>query len=58
MSERDESYMRGWKAGYHNATLAERNRILQIIKFALKEDVAKKLEEQIKKEDNDLSRQG
>jgi hypothetical protein len=58
MSERAESYMRGWKAGYHNATLAERNRILQIIKYTLKEDVANKLEEQIKKEDNDLSRQG
>ena len=31
MSERAESYMRGWKAGYHNATLAERQRILELL---------------------------
>lgn len=31
MSEESESYMRGWQSGYHNATLAERNRILKML---------------------------
>jgi len=30
-SEKAQSYMAGWKAGYHNATLAERKRIIQIL---------------------------
>lgn len=32
MSERAEGYMNGWQAGYHNATLAERKRIFDIIR--------------------------
>ena len=31
MTEESESYMRGWKAGYHNATLAERDRIIKLL---------------------------
>ena len=30
MSEQSESYMNGWRAGYHNATLAERERIINL----------------------------
>jgi hypothetical protein len=31
MSEQSESYMRGWQSGYHNATLAERDRITRLL---------------------------
>ena len=31
MSEQSESYMNGWRAGYHNATLAERERIIKLL---------------------------
>ena len=37
MSEKTESYMSGWKAGYHNATLAERKRILDLLNNLEKE---------------------
>ena len=26
-----ESYMEGWRKGYHNATLAERQRIIRVL---------------------------
>jgi hypothetical protein len=32
MTEESESYMRGWQSGYHNATLAERERIIKLLK--------------------------
>ena len=31
-SEKAQFYMAGWRAGYHNATLAERKRITLILK--------------------------
>jgi len=37
LSEKAESYMSGWKAGYHNATLAERKRILDLLNNLEKE---------------------
>lgn len=37
MSEKAESYMAGWKAGYHNATQAEQKRILDLLKGLEKE---------------------
>jgi hypothetical protein len=27
-----ESYMNGWRSGYHNAKLAERDRIIKLLK--------------------------
>lgn len=53
MSERAEAYMRGWKYGYHNAQMAERNRILKIVKSLLEEEIATQLEQAINKKDND-----
>ena len=31
MTNLSEAYMRGWQAGYHNATMAERKRILALL---------------------------
>jgi len=31
MANLADAYMRGWQAGYHNATLAERKRILALL---------------------------
>lgn len=53
MSERAESYMRGWSAGYHNAKMAERTRILKIVKRLLEEEIAVQLEQEITKKEND-----
>lgn len=47
MFEESESYMRGWRSGYHNATLAERKRVLDIIRMNAPEDIAKMLTELI-----------
>lgn len=44
--------MQGWKAGYHNATMAERNRILKIIKALTDQELARQLEENINKKEN------
>jgi hypothetical protein len=35
--------MVGWRAGYHNSMLAERKRILQILKTHLDEELMAKL---------------
>jgi hypothetical protein len=35
MSEESESYMRGWQSGYHNATLAERERIIKLLEATI-----------------------
>jgi hypothetical protein len=32
MSENSDAYMAGWRAGYHNATLAERKRIIKALR--------------------------
>lgn len=53
MSKRAEAYMQGWKAGYHNATMAERKRILTIIKELTNAELSKQLEEAIKKKENE-----
>jgi hypothetical protein len=34
MSESSDAYMTGWRAGYHNATLAERKRIITALRDA------------------------
>lgn len=44
--------MHGWTSGYHNATLAERRRILEIIKALTDEELARQLEENINKKEN------
>ena len=49
MSSSSECYMQGWTAGYHNATLAERKRIIQIINKLANEELAKSLTESINK---------
>ena len=47
MGSDSESYMQGWTAGYHNATLAERKRIIQIINKLTNKELAKLLTESI-----------
>lgn len=39
-----DSYMTGWRAGYHNATLAERKRLLELLmaKGAIRESLVSK----------------
>ena len=44
-----DAYMVGWRAGYHNAMLAERKRIIEIIESVTNKDVADKLIKEIKK---------
>ncbi len=47
MSDRAEAYMVGWRAGYHNSMLAERKRILEILKVNLDKEVMEKLKQLI-----------
>jgi hypothetical protein len=47
--EMSDAYMVGWRAGYHNAMLAERKRIIEIIESVTNKDVADKLIKEIKK---------
>jgi len=51
------SYMNGWRAGYHNATLAERERISRLVKASADATTANNLLKLInQKESNDNAR--
>lgn len=47
MSESAEAYMVGWRAGYHNSMLAERKRILDILKASLDKELFDELKQRI-----------
>lgn len=47
MPERPDAYMVGWRAGYQNSMLAERKRILEILKANLDEELMNKLKQLI-----------
>lgn len=47
MPERPDAYMVGWRAGYHNSMLAERKRILEILKANLDEELMNQLKQLI-----------
>lgn len=39
MSDKSDFYMAGWRAGYHNSMLAERKRIVEILKANLDKEI-------------------
>ena len=47
MSESAKAYMVGWRAGYHNSMLAERKRILEILKTCLDKELFDELKQRI-----------
>lgn len=47
MSDKAESYMRGWRAGYHNARLATYTRITEMIKEFAEEESPSEILRQI-----------
>lgn len=56
-AQKADSYMNGWRAGYHNATLAERERISKLVKANTDATTADYLLELInRKESNDNAR--
>lgn len=50
MKQRAESYMNGWQSGYHNAKLAERKRIIKIIREQIDEPMLSQLLDEIREE--------
>lgn len=47
MTEQPSPYMVGWRAGYHNSMLAERKRILEILKASLDKELFDELKQRI-----------
>jgi hypothetical protein len=47
MKERADAYMVGWRAGYHNSMLAERKRILEILKPTVDKELFDELKQRI-----------